>query len=360
MSKNKRAPLILTFNVGSSSVKYRLFEGDHEVLNGYAERTVTPKQRQQIITTVYRRLKKEEIIPDAIAHRVVHGGDIKSSQRINAAVIRKLRRIAELAPLHDIPEIEVIEFCKKHFVGIPQVAVFDTAFHQTMPEKAAIYGIPYKFYKEGIKRYGFHGISHQFVSRGIKGKVISCHIGSGASITAIKDGKSMDTSMGFTPLEGLVMTTRSGTIDPAIIPYLMKHKKMSIADIDRTLNKESGILGISGISNDLRDLLKSKNKRAKLAVDVFIYRIVKQIGAYVAALDGVDTIVFTAGVTERNAQVRKRIAQNLSYLGVKLDEQKNAANSGVISSSSSRVRVLVVPTNEELAMAQEARRLFKL
>jgi acetate kinase len=361
----KKENNFLVLNVGSSSLKYALYEGEKCLLSDNIERVTSTAKRKKAVKTVFSKVKKYSSSLTAVVHRVVHGGDISKPVKIDNKVLKKLKKVAELAPLHDIPEIEVIEECKKNF-SCPQVAVFDTAFHQTMPEKAKAYAIPYSFYRQGIKRYGFHGTSVAYVSRGLKGKVIVCHIGSGASITAVKNGKSVDTSMGFTPLDGIMMSTRSGSVDPGIVHYLVHHNHLSEKRVtDHILNKESGLLGVSGKSGDLRDLLKRKDKQSTLAVDMFIYRIIKKIGAYAAAMNGVDNIVFTAGVMERNSEMRKRVVLGLSYLGAKLDASKNSKarhdikRKQVISSSFSKIKLYVIPTDEELQMVREAKRILK-
>ena len=345
---------ILTFNVGSSSVKWQILEDLKPVDSGYVERVTSQKKRKQVIEHVFKKVKDV----DAISHRIVHGGSITKPKKVTASLVKQLKKIAELAPLHNIPEIEVIEQCLKH-TKKPQIAVFDTAFHQSMPDKAAAYGLPYKYYQKGIRRYGFHGISHEYISRGLSGKVITCHLGSGCSVTAINDGKSIDTSMGFTPLEGVIMGTRSGSLDPAIIPYLMHHEKLSIEKIRHMLQFESGWYGVSGVSKDFRDLLKNKSKRSKLAVDMFVYQIAKQIGAYVAALNGCDTLVFAAGITERNPLVRRKILNQLTYLGIDIDANKNRRNAFCISTEHSKIRVLVIHTNEEQAMAKKVYKVLQ-
>lgn len=341
---------VLVMNVGSSSVKYSFFRNGKVVGKDNFERVFTKKQRLDVVRKVAEKVDISGLA--CVAHRVVHGGSITGARKVDKALLSRLRRVAELAPLHDIPEIEVIEFFMK--LKVPQVAVFDTAFHQDMPLKAKAYGLPYKYYLKGIRKYGFHGISHEYVSRGLKGKVITCHLGNGCSVTAIRNGKSVDTSMGFTPLEGLVMSTRSGSLDPSVIPYMVKHEKVSLERISDMLNKESGLLGVSGKSYDLRDLMNSKDKRCLLAAEMFFYSVTKQIGGFAAALNGVDTIVFTAGIGENNASVRKNILSYLAYLGVKVDGAKNKKNSRVISSRNSKVKVMVIRTDEEKAIALQA------
>jgi len=360
-STKKKVKSILVFNVGSSSLKAALYSGNKEVLHVNFERIKHPVHRQKAVRTIARSVELAGFSVNAVAHRIVHGGEIKKHCVITPKVFAKLKKIAALAPLHDIPELEVVTFCKRQFgKSVKQIAIFDTAFHSTMPDYVAAYGLPYSYFKRGLKRYGFHGISHSFVTRGLSGKVISCHLGSGASVAAVYGGKSFDTSMGFTPLEGLVMGTRSGSIDPGLIAYLMDEKKDSVAHLKQLLNKDSGLLGLSGISADMRDLLvrEKKNKRAAFAMRIFCYHVVKTIGSYAASMNGVNTIVFTAGIGENSARIREIICEPLEHLGVKLDHKKNWNNSRVISSTKSRVKVLVVPTNEELAMVQIARKLI--
>jgi len=354
---------ILVLNVGSSSIKYSLFKNTNELFSNCIERIGERKGKFKTHSDALKEIrtllisKKTNI--DAIGHRVVHGGKIKKPSKITNNIIKKLRKVAELAPLHEIPEIKVIELSHKLFPKPKQYAVFDTAFHHTLPSKAKVYGIPYKFFKSGIQKYGFHGLSHKYVSQKLKGKTITCHLGSGCSITAIKNKKSMDTSMGFTPLEGIMMGTRSGNLDPSIIPYLIKHQKLSLKQINYLLNKKSGLLGISGISNDLRDLLKNKSPRAKLAVEIFIYKIIQYIGSYVSTLNGLDNLVFTAGIGENSAIVREKILKNLTYLGIKIDKNKNNANAEIISSKNSAVKVRVTKTNETLMIAKEVLKIAK-
>lgn len=311
----------------------------------------------------------------AIGHRVVHGGeDFSGSVLITDDVMKALHANIELAPLHNPPNIMGIEACKKIMPNIPQVGVFDTAFHQTMPPEAYIYGIPYEYYKKyKIRRYGFHGTSHKYVSQRAatmlgrpisETKIITCHLGNGSSIAAIKGGKSIDTSMGFTPLEGVLMGTRSGDIDPAIVTYLMKKEGWSSEELDNFLNKKCGVLGLSGVSSDFRDIEAASeegNEQAKLALDRFAYNVKSYIGAYAAVLNGVDAIVFTAGLGENSASMRAAICSNMDYLGVKIDEDKNQTR-GVeadVSAEGSKVRVLVIPTNEEVMIARDTMEILK-
>ena len=311
----------------------------------------------------------------AVGHRVLHGGKFYSgSILINDDVKRVIRECFDLGPLHNPANLIGIEACESLMGKTPQVAVFDTAFHQTMPEKAYLYALPYEYYeKYAIRKYGFHGTSHWYVSgRAIefgkldkkKSKVIVAHLGNGASISAVVGGKCVDTSMGLTPLEGLVMGTRSGDIDPAVVQYIANKEKRSVDDVLNILNKKSGVLGVSGVSSDFRDLeaaAKAGNERAKIAFDVFIYRVAKYIGSYVAAMNGVDAIAFTAGLGENNGAARKAICDYLGYLGIKLSAKKNQIRGEevVISTPSSKVKVMVIPTNEELAIAMETVRIVK-
>ena len=313
---------------------------------------------------------------DAVGHRVVHGGEkFSESALINSQVKEAIRECIELAPLHNPPNLLGIEACEKILPGVPQVAVFDTAFHQTMEPVAYIYPIPYEYYeKYRIRRYGFHGTSHYYVSHRaaeILGKpitklrIITLHLGNGASVTAVKFGKSVDTSMGFTPLEGLAMGTRCGDIDPAIVMFLMEKQNLSLEQINNILNKKSGLLGVSGVSNDLRDILEAAskgNERAKLAFEIYCYRVKKFIGAYAAAMGGVDAIVFTAGAGENSPEVREKSVEGLEFLGIKIDKDKNNAAIGIekdISTEDARVRTLVIPTNEELVIALETERIVR-
>jgi acetate kinase len=362
--------LILVINCGSSSVKYRLFDisSYRSLAKGLIERigqAGSCKNHYDAISQVVEELtdKKTGVISSVkeisgIGHRVVHGGEeFKSSTLITDKVIASIEKYSELAPLHNPPSLFGIKACMDILKGIPQVAVFDTSFHQTMPQKAFLYGLPYKYYeRDGIRRYGFHGTSHRYVALDAakylkkpisRLKLITCHLGNGCSMTAVENGKSVDTSMGFTPLEGLLMGTRSGDLDPAVVFYLMDKDNLSSSEISDILNKESGLLGISGVSNDMRDLLKSARRkthdarRSKLALEVFIYRIEKYIGAYQAAMKGLDAIVFTAGIGEHNPWLVNRVKKDLK---------------DVIGRS---VKVLTIPTNEELLIARDAWGIIK-
>ncbi len=308
---------------------------------------------------------------NAVGHRVVHGGEkFTSSALIDTSVEKAIKDCFELAPLHNPPNMMGITACAEIMPGTPMVAVFDTAFHMTLPAYAFVYALPYDLYeKHGIRKYGFHGTSHMYVSRRAAAmlgkpekdvKVITCHLGNGSSITAVKGGKSVETSMGFTPLEGVAMGTRCGSIDPAVVPFIMEKEGLSTREIDSLMNKKSGVLGISGISNDFRDLdeaASSGNQRAELALEVFAYKIKKFIGEYSAVLNGADAVVFTAGIGENSATIRKRILSGLEGLGIKIDDEKNKIRGQEIdiSTPDSKVRVLVIPTNEELAIARDTK-----
>ena len=388
---------ILVINCGSSSLKYQLINSETEgvLAKGLCERigidgalTYQPeggaKEQSEIpmpthteaINAVISALTNEKtgVIKSlakvgAVGHRVVHGGEkFTSSCVINEESIAAIEECNDLAPLHNPANLIGIRACQELMPGVPMVAVFDTAFHQTMPETAYIYGIPYEYYeKYKVRRYGFHGTSHSYVSKRVAEilgkpydelKIIVCHLGNGASISAVNCGKSVDTSMGLTPLEGLLMGTRSGDLDPAILEFIAKKENLTLEQVTNILNKKSGLLGVSGVSSDGRDLeaaASEGNKRAKLAQDSFNYRVIKYIGAYAAAMNGVDAIAFTAGIGENDKKVRTKVCANLEYLGVKLDAEKNdiRGEEKVISADDSKVKVLLVPTNEELAIARE-------
>lgn len=393
---------ILVINAGSSSLKYQLINTDNEavIAKGNAERIgidnpvlthkpgdddpIKMEAEMQDHTEAVQLVIKALLDPkhgvirsmseiDAVGHRVVHGGEsFASSVVINDEVIDAIEANTHLAPLHNPANMMGIRACRKVLPDVPMVAVFDTAFHQTMPPEAYIYAIPYEAYqKYGYRRYGFHGTSHKFVSmRAAKllskpydqMKIVTCHIGNGSSISAVKNGQSVDTSMGLTPLEGLPMGTRCGSIDPAIVYFLMEQEGLDIRGIEDYLNKKSGVLGISGVSSDFRDLneaAENGNKRASLALDVVGYHVKSYIGAYAAAMGGVDCVVFTAGVGENNPVLREAACEGLEFLGIKLDLAVNAnamgrhGFEGLISAKDSAVDVLVIPTNEELMIARE-------
>ena len=388
---------ILVINCGSSSLKFQLINAESEevLAKGLCERigidgrlTYQPAGGEKEISEKAMPTHTEAIqfVIDAltnektgvvkslseigaVGHRIVHGGEkFASSVVITEEVKKAVEECNDLAPLHNPANLIGVEACEKLMPGTPMVAVFDTAFHQTMPEKAYMYGLPYEYYeKYKVRRYGFHGTSHSYVSKKaaeVMGKAydevktIVCHLGNGASVSAVLNGKSVDTSMGLTPLEGLVMGTRSGDIDPAIMEFIAKKENLDIAGIMNVLNKKSGVEGVSGVSSDFRDLeaaAKAGNKRAELAIDVFAYRVAKYVGAYTAAMNGVDNIVFTAGIGENCALVRTKVCSYLGYLGITIDEEANGKRGEeiVISTPDSKVKVLVVPTNEELAIARE-------
>ena len=393
---------ILVINAGSSSLKYRLFEMETEsvLAKGVADRigignsflkhtgkkeTVIEKDlptHEEAIKVVldvltdpeYGVIKSADEIA-AVGHRVVAGGEyFTESALVPADTRERIRDIIELAPLHMPACLMGIDACRKVMNNVPHVLVFDTSFHSTMPDVAKLYGIDYDDYKEfKIRRYGAHGISHQYVSEEaakIVGKkdfnLIVCHLGNGASLSAVKNGKCIDTTMGFTPLEGLIMGTRSGDIDPSVVQYLTHKKGWDVSQAISYLNKNCGVKGISGVSSDFRDLTaaaKAGNKRAELAIDMFAYRVKKYIGAYAAAMDGVDMIAFTAGIGENTPEVRERVLDGMSYLGIKYDEKLNydCPRGEVVrlSSPESKVLVYVIPTNEELVIARETLRLTK-
>ena len=388
---------VLVINCGSSSLKYQLINSDSEevLAKGLCERIgidgrlvyqkegldkeiteapmPTHKEAIQMVLDALVNPKTGAVKSlaqiDAVGHRVVHGGEkFSDSVVITEEVIAQVEECNDLAPLHNPANIIGIRACQALMPNVPMVGVFDTAFHQTMPEKAYMYGLPYEYYeKYKVRRYGFHGTSHSFVSKRVAEivgkpynatKTIVCHLGNGASVSAVLNGESVDTSMGLTPLEGLVMGTRSGDIDPAIMEFIAKKENLDIAGIMNVLNKKSGVEGVSGVSSDFRDLeaaAKAGNKRAELAIDVFAYRVAKYVGAYTAAMNGVDNIVFTAGIGENCALVRTKVCSYLGYLGITIDEEANGKRGEeiVISTPDSKVKVLVVPTNEELAIARE-------
>jgi len=389
---------ILVINCGSSSIKYSLIDIEREetlvqgivekigeehsifrqrVRGRKVERRVKVRNHKDGLKLILDSLKNPSkgVIRDqseisAVGHRVVHGGsDFVESTIIDDKVIETIRKYSSLAPLHNPPNLTGITILRELLPGIPHVAVFDTAFHQTMPEVAYLYPIPYEYYeKYGVRRYGFHGVSHRYVSqraaeilgRDIRElKIITCHLGNGCSVTAVDGGRSVDTSMGFTPLEGVPMGTRSGDIDPSIVQFLAEVENLTLNEIYEILNKRSGLLGLSGVSNDVREIKKaadSGDHRAEIALEILAYRVKKYIGAYAAVMGGVDAIVFTAGIGENAHYIRSKICEGLGFLGVTLDEDRNrnpAEWNGVISAENSRVKVLVVPTREDLIIAKE-------
>ena len=397
---------ILVINAGSSSLKYQLIDMETEavVAKGLCERigikgsklthklpgkpdveieSPMPDHNEAIRLVLEALVSKEhgavknmsEI--GAVGHRMVHSAeDFTESVIVTDEVMKICKNNTDLAPLHQPANIMGVEACKKVMPNVPMALVFDTAFHHTMPKKAYMYGLPYEYYTDyKVRRYGFHGTSHKFVSeeaakflgKDIKDlKIVTCHLGNGSSISAVDGGKCVDTSMGFTPLEGVPMGTRSGDLDPSVVEYLMNKTGKNVHEIINIINKQSGMQGLSGVSSDFRDLCKADaegNERATLALDVFSYAVKRYVGAYIAAMNGIDALVFTAGVGENTEQVRSRVAGNMEYLGIKLDEKKN--NSGErgiardISTADSRVRVLIIPTNEELVIARETKALVE-
>lgn len=340
---------------------------EHQIAIEYILGVLTSK-KHGAVTSI------EEI--NAVGHRVVHGGEkFNASVLISDDVIKKIEECIEIAPLHNPPNLAGIRAINELLPDVPQVAVFDTAFHQTMPEYAYMYGIPYTLYqKYGIRRYGFHGTSHRYVSRraceflGLeyeKTKIITAHIGNGASITAIEGGKSIDTSMGFTPIEGLMMGTRSGDVDLGVVTFLMEKEMMNSATVSTLFNKHSGVLGVSGISSDMRDIenaVAEGNERAKLALDIYEYRMIKYIGSYIAALNGVDVLVFTGGVGENQTGTREKVCRQFNYMGLKIDMEINTNTKGremLISTPDSSVKVVVIPTDEEYMIAYDTMEIVK-
>jgi acetate kinase len=356
---------ILILNIGSSSIKYDLFTDETLVMKGYLERV---KDYNKALISVIKEVEAKGLKVDAVAHRVVHGGNHSESVIVDAKKVKELEKISELAPLHNIPEVAGIKSCMKLF-KVPQIAVFDTAFHQTIPGKAHTYAIPTELAaKHKIRRYGFHGMSHKYVSQEaarLMGKnpehvkIITCHLGNGCSVSAVHNGKSVETSMGFTPLEGLVMGTRSGDIDPAIIPYLQHKGKMSYSAAEELLNRKSGLFGLCG-KTDMRDIhnASATDSRAKLAQEVFCHRLVKYIGAYVAVMNGINAIVFTGGIGENAWWIREEVMRNFTHIGLRIDPKANRENKVKISSFTSRVWVFAIPTNEEIVMAREAMKIL--
>ena len=395
---------ILVINCGSSSLKYQLINSDTEAVlakglcerigiegsqityqpaGGEKEVTVSPMPTHtQAIQMVLDALtnKKSGVIASlaevgAVGHRVVHGGEkFTSSTVITDEAMKAIEECNDLAPLHNPANLIGIRACQELMPNVPMVAVFDTAFHQTMPEEAYLYGLPYEYYeKYKVRRYGFHGTSHSFVSKraveflGLdkdNSKVIVCHLGNGSSISAVQNGKCVDTTMGLTPLEGVVMGTRSGSIDPAIVEYIAKKENLDLAGVMNVLNKKSGLQGMSGVSSDMRDLRAAAaegNEDAKNAIEVLCYGIAKYVGGYVAAMNGVDAIVFTAGIGENVGMIREKVCSYLGFLGVTIDAKANEAmgEEVVISGADSKVKVAVIPTNEELAICRDTVALVK-
>lgn len=394
---------VLVINCGSSSLKFQLIDSESEsvLAKGLCERIgidgrlvyqradgekEVTEEAMPTHTEAVKMVLEALINPktgaiasldeiSAVGHRVVHGGEaFTESTLINEEVIAAIENVSELAPLHNPANLIGIAACQELMPGVPMAAVFDTAFHQTMPKEAYMYGIPYKYYEQyKVRKYGFHGTSHSYVSKRAAEllgkpydslKTIVCHLGNGASVCAVKNGKSVDTSMGLTPLEGLVMGTRSGDVDPSVLEYIAEKENFDIHQVLNVLNKESGVYGVSGVSSDFRDIeaaAEEGNERADLAQELFCYRVIHYIGAYAAAMNGVDAICFTAGLGENSGMIREKICANLGYLGVELnpEENKKRGEDLIISTENSKVKVLAVPTNEELAIARETVALLK-
>ncbi|HBJ10339.1 MAG TPA: acetate kinase [Ruminococcaceae bacterium] len=389
---------IFVVNAGSSSLKYQLIDMENEKVlakglcerigvsgaishktadgRAYAAETPMPTHSEAFEAVVYALTKSEAKVIDsfdeisAIGHRIVQGGSVfPNSCLVTPEVIDKIEELGALAPLHNPAHVLAIRACIKTFGDkIPQVVVFDTSFHQTMPPKAYMYPLPYEYYeKYGVRKYGAHGTSHRFVSDRVAAlenkpkkdiKIITCHLGNGCSITAVKDGVCADTSMGFTPLDGFMMGTRSGTLDPSALTYIAEKEHLTPEDVNTICNKKSGMLGISGVSNDNRDICaaaEAGNKRAQLAIEMQRYEILKFVGSYIAAMNGVDAIAFTGGIGENDPDLRKYVCDNLTFVGVDIDEDKNKLRGEEvkISTPKSRVNVYVIPTNEELAIARD-------
>ena len=396
---------IIVINSGSSSIKYQLFEMTKETVlaKGIAEKIgennseivlKIPKENRKIVkqysklenhkealSEILNLLEEHKLVQDkteisAIGHRLVHAGEnYHSSVVVTEDVLEKMTECNDLAPLHNPHNITGVRTTQELFPGTFQAGCFDTAFHQTMPDYAYIYPIDYSYYeKYKVRRYGFHGTSHRYVSKRAAEldkrdyenlKIITCHLGNGASVAAIKNGKSIDTSMGMTPLEGIMMGTRSGDIDPALVFFITEKDGKGLEGFNKMLNKNSGLKGVSGISNDVRDLkraIKEGSKRAELALNMFVYRLKKYIGSYAAAMGGVDIVVFTGGIGENNADIRKRAVEGLEFMGIEIDDEinnKTRAEEKIISKETSKVKVMLIPTDEELVIARETFRLYK-
>ncbi len=397
---------ILVLNCGSSSIKYQLFDMQDSarvlakgllerigITDGILTHKPTGKDPSKVVLDIPDHTVGINMVMDAlvnpvhgvikniseikaVGHRVAHGGEnFKESVLIDNDVKRDIEKCAELAPLHNPAHLKGILSCEKLLPGIPQVAVFDTSFHQTMPDYAFMYAIPYEYYeKYRIRKYGFHGTSHRYVAEKackildmdlLKSKIITCHLGNGASITAIENGKSIDTSMGFTPVDGLIMGTRTGEIDPGVLLYLADKEELSVSGVNNLINKKSGVAGISQLSSDMRDLETAAhegNPKALLALNMYAYKIKKFIGAYVAAMNGLDLLIFTAGVGENDFNARKIICTGMEYMGIEVDEKVNHGVKGkdlVISKPSSKVKVMVITTDEELVIASDTQAIVE-
>ena len=390
--------LILVLNAGSSSLKFTLMDMDNEesLADGIAERVgmsegfirwsiqgekgrleLDMKDHRKALTAIMDQLHQTVLVGDrevsAVGHRVAHGGpNFGDPELITPSVLAEIEELAFYAPLHNPASASGIKTAQEMFPGVPQVAVFDTAFHHTMPDYAYTYGLPYEIsQKLGLRRYGFHGTSHQYVAERTAAlvgrpcdqmKIITCHLGNGSSITAVQNGHSVDTSMGLTPLEGVIMGTRCGNVDPGALTTLMEQEGLDAKGLSNLLNKKSGLLGISGVSSDCREVeeVAGKNKRARLALETLWYGVLKYVGGYAAAMNGVDAITFTAGIGENSPQLRSWVCNRLTYLGVKIDEEINAKRSKadrLISTPDSKIAVAIIPTNEELMIARDTLRL---
>ncbi|MHB8581564.1 MAG: acetate/propionate family kinase [Ignavibacteriaceae bacterium] len=393
---------ILVLNCGSSSIKYQFidtkekialakglverigmsgavlshsrYDGDGiKIVGEILDHTIAIEYVLGVILSKNHGVIDSKDDIEAVGHRVVHGGETFSdSVLITDEVIKVLQDNIELAPLHNPPNIKGIQAVKRILPNVPQCAVFDTAFHTKMPPKSFLYGIPYELYKKHkIRKYGFHGTSHSYVAHKAAEllgkninelKIVTAHLGNGCSMSAVQNGISIDTSMGFTPLEGLIMGTRSGDADPSLILYIMGKEGLSLSEAGTLLNKHSGLIGISGVSSDMRELIaavKEGNKRAKYAIDIFCYRIKKYLGSYAAAMGGLDAFVFTGGIGENSAEVRSEVCADLEFLGIELDEDRNNSNNEIISKSTSRIPVLRIPTNEELVIALDTGKIVE-
>ena len=396
---------ILVINAGSSSIKYQLFDMDNEqvlakglcdrigIAGGNFKHKVEGREDYKLEIQMNNHAEAIKLVIDtltskengviaslseitAVGHRVLHGGEkFSGSVIIDQNVIAAIEECCELGPLHNPHNLTGIRACEQMMPGVPQVAVFDTGFHQTMPDYAYLYALPYEYYeKYGIRRYGFHGTSHRYISMraaamlGKKdAKIVTCHLGNGSSIAAVKDGKCYDTTMGLTPLEGIIMGTRCGSIDPAIVPLLMKKENLTPDQIDHIMNKKSGILGVSQVTSDNRDIeegARNGNKRYQLVESMLVHQLTKYIGGYAAAMGGVDAIVFAGGIGENNPHYRSRVGENLKFLGVDVDEELNAkavrtSDEYDVSTKDAKVRMLVIPTNEELMIAKDTEELVK-
>ncbi len=368
-------PLILVLNSGSSSLKCSLFKNGEKIFDGLKENIglkTGEKNHQIALEKTFKEIQEKGIVKSLkeikyIGHRVVHGGEIfKKTTLINSKNLEKLKSISFLAPLHNPFNVLGIEFCLKNLPWAKNYAVFDTEFYSSLKEEAYLYALPDEFYqKYKIRRYGFHGISHNYVSlmaekilkKKIK-KLITCHLGAGSSITAILNGQPIDTSMGFTPLEGLIMETRCGNIDPSIPLYLISNYNFKAEELDKILNKQSGFIGICGL-RDFREILKMETEKAKLCYQMYLRSVVKYIGAYISLLNGVEAIVFTAGIGEGSAKFREDVLKHFQYLGIKIDKKKNYGQKNIISKKDSKVKVLVIHTDEALMICQKILNLIK-